>query len=159
MHFCFDLQAQQAVGNLLINSSAKTKIENRPSVVHHFADFKTGKNNIVFNLETNGFPKTADGKELAIVVFETIVKVNGRIISQVKSSPLPFFPGEMGMPVEAFDIISPIFMHQYGLGKSTKDNPKLNPVARKGTSYEVEVKAEVINGDSRIAPVFLVIII
>jgi hypothetical protein len=153
------VNAQSSSGNLLINKSSRTKIENPISIVHHFGDFKTGKNKIVFNLETKGFPTTTDGKEVAIIVFETIVKSNGRVISQTKGKPLPFFPGEMGMPIEAFDIISPIFLHQYGLEKSIKENPKLSPVVGKGTSYEVEIRAEVLNGTGKVDPAFLIIII
>ncbi|GHB25669.1 hypothetical protein [Mongoliitalea lutea] len=153
------VNAQSSSGNLLINNSSRTKIENPISIVHHFGDFKTGKNKIVFNLETKGFPTTSDGKEVAIIVFETIVKSNGRVISQSKGKPLPFFPGEMGMPIEAFDIISPIFLHQYGIDKSIRDNPKLNPVVDKGATYEVEVRAEVLNGNGKVDPAFLIIII
>lgn len=151
--------AQQASGNILVNNRSKTTLENSLSPVHHFGDFKTGRHKIVFNLKTEGFPTTSDGKEVAIIVFETIVKINGKTISQTKGKPLPFFPGEMGMPVEAFDLISPIFLHHFGLEKSLKENPKLSPIIEKGATYEVELRAEVVNGTGKIAPAFLIIII
>ncbi len=151
--------AQRAEGKITVNGASQQTLEGRESIIHHFGDFKTGKHSLVFELKTSDFPKLEDGKEVAIVQFETIVKVGGKEISRKKSSPLPFFPGEMGMPLEAFEVVSPIFLNQYGLEKSLNTNPKLTVVAKPKTRYDVEIRASVLNGEGKIAPTYLVIIL
>jgi hypothetical protein len=152
-------QGQQASGNLLVNGKSRWVSEKQLSVVHHFADFKTGKHQILFNLKTSEYPKLSDGKEVALVAFEPIVKLKGREISRSKSSPLPFFPGEMNIPVETFDFISPIFLHQNGLGKKMRQSPELILKQPFSARYEIEIRVELLTGEGKIEPAFLVIII
>lgn len=154
------VQAQDAKGKITVGGKANYRIEQkRESVVHHYADFRTGKHPIVFSLESKGFPVTSDRKEVVTVTFETIVKADGKVISRSKGKPMPFFPGEMGMPIETFDIIQSVSAHQHGPKASKDTKGLLLRTTKKPVTYEIEIRAETLNGKGNIAPAFIVWII
>lgn len=153
------LQAQEAKGKITVGGKSNYRIEQqKESVVHHYADFRTGKHPVVFSLSSKGYALTSDKKEVVLVSFETIVQADGKQISRSKGKPIPYFPGEMGMPVETFDFIPVIFDHQNGRG--TKDDKGfLRRTKNKPVTYEIEIRAETLNGKGNIAPAMIVWII
>jgi hypothetical protein len=143
------LQAQSVSGSITTSDGASVKIEvPEGNVTELYKQFRDGKHQINFRFSDDGGLGT-DAQGRAIVLFEilTTLKVNGKEVSKISRSDLPFFPGDMWMPVETFD-----FIHQlYKVAGGTPDAklPRGN--------YEVIIEARPKGGvKGKIAPLSIV---
>src|SRR5690606_14682012 len=70
---------------------------------------------------------------------------DGKVMKKQKREPMPFFPGDMLMPVETFDFISLLSDN----GKNSRDNvSKMEP-----GKYEIVLEAKPVNIKGQISPV------
>lgn len=142
--------AQQINGKILLNKSSKITIELKTSeTVGLYAQLRGNEVPINFIFEGSQLPKTTSGEQVALVQFRTTIKHNGKEIASMKRSPMPFFPGDMFMPVETFDMI-PLLVSN-GNKRTTQTNGKLTP-----GKYEVIFEAIPIDAKGEIKPASLV---
>lgn len=103
----FFSQAQHVQGEVKINEQSKAEINLKSSkIVNLYADFREKKHQINFIFTGVDIPQNSDKKEVVEFIFTTIVKRDGKVVGNIKRSPMPFFPGDMFIPVETFDFIS-----------------------------------------------------
>ena len=129
-----------------INIKEQSKIELTPKsnkAVNLFADFRENKYPIHFAFTTTDVPLNSDKKEVVQFVFSTTVKKDGKIIGSIKRSPMPFFPGDMFMPIETFDVISVLSNIQTNTPETVSEIPKGN--------YEIILEAKPIGVKGQIA--------
>ncbi|KQC34536.1 hypothetical protein AAU57_05750 [Nonlabens sp. YIK11] len=137
-----------------MNNSSKIEIKLKDgNAVDLFKQFKMGTHQIKFIFEGKGLPRDEQKRQIALVEFQTTLFKNGKQIGAVKRQPMPFFPGEMLEPVEAFDIINLLSTTASKFSSSSYPG-KVAP----GT-YEVRLTAKMIGVKGEIAPVSLVIFI
>ncbi|MCK0157032.1 hypothetical protein MWU65_07555 [Cellulophaga sp. F20128] len=95
------LFSQSVEGKLAIKGLMDGKTIKQNAPVELFKAFKDGVYSINFNF------KTSDIKSNQIILFDmkTTVKYNGKIISETSRDGWPWLPGDMFVPIEAFDVI------------------------------------------------------
>ena len=99
--------AQYVQGEIKVKEQSKLEISLKSNkAVNLFADFRENKFPIQFVFTGNSLPLNSDKKIVVSFVFTTTLKKDGKVIASSKRSPMPFFPGDMFMPVETFDFIS-----------------------------------------------------
>lgn len=103
----FSLNAQQIEGKLSLNGKSKTEIKlETNSAVQLFKEFKTGKYNLKFNYNSKEVPPNIYKESVVFFEFITVVKKDGELVKNiVRKQPIPYFPGDMDLPAEAFDFI------------------------------------------------------
>lgn len=140
--FAWATLAQTVNGFIKVNGQSKTEIKLKSNnLVNLYAAFRENQYPILFNFKSSDIPLNADKKEVVMIQFSTTVKKDGKVLGTVKRNPIPFFPGDMFMPVETFDFISIMAnLQQNQLGKVSE--------IPKGT-YEVvlEAKADGVKGN------------
>lgn len=137
--------AQQVNGEILLNQRSRNSIELKtPEAVGLYAQLREKEMAVNFIFKGSGLAKTKSGNDVALIWFRTTVKHNGKEIGSMKRSPMPFFPGDMLMPVETFDIISILVS-----GKN-QPNERLLP-----GKYEVIFEAAPVNAKGEIKPASL----
>lgn len=135
--------AQEVQGKILLNERSENRIELKVSEpVGLYAQLREKAVAINFVFEGKGLSRTSSGQEVALIWFRTTVKHNGKEIGVGKRDPMPFFPGDMWMPVETFDIISIL--------AGGKANAKLSP-----GKYEVVLEAMPTGAKGEIKPASL----
>lgn len=102
--FC---NAQNVKGQLTLNGKSETKLELKTmSAVQLFKEFKTGKYKLKFNFDTKEVPQNIYKETIVFFDFTTIIKKDGKLVKNVvRKQPIPYFPGDMNIPAEAFDFI------------------------------------------------------
>ena len=146
----FISQAQLIQGEIKINEQAKAEITLKSNrIVNLYAAFREKKHQINFVFTGIDIPQNADKKEVVQFVFNTIVKREGKILGNIKRSPIPFFPGDMLMPVETFDFISILSNLQTNGSDKVSEIPKGN--------YEIilEAKPLGVKGEIQSARIFI----
>src|SRR5690606_13593132 len=119
--------AQLVQGEINIKKQSKMELNTKSNkAVNLLADFRENKYPIHFAFTTTDVPLNSDKKEVVQFVFSTTVKKDGKIIGSIKRSPMPFFPGDMLMPIEAFDIISVLSNIQTNTPETVSEIPKGN---------------------------------
>lgn len=143
--FGINTQAQHIQGEIKINEKSKAEISiNSNKIVNLYAAFREQKHKINFVFTGTDLPINEEKQEVVQFVFNTIVKRDGKILGNSKRSPIPFFPGDMLMPVETFDFISILSNIQ------TNSNDKISEIPS-GT-YEIILEAKPLNIKGNIAP-------
>ncbi|WP_405607700.1 hypothetical protein [Polaribacter sp. Asnod1-A03] len=106
--FCAFTNAQTIQGTLTLNGKSKTELNLKTnSAVQLFKDFKTEKYKLKFNFKSKEISKNIYGETVIFFDFITVVKKDGIIVKNLqRKQPIPYFPGEMFLPAEAFDFIS-----------------------------------------------------
>ena len=91
-------------GKLSINGLTEENIIKQKTPVELFKGFKDGEYTINFNY------KSRDLKPDNIILFDmnTTVKLNGKTISETSRKGWPWLPGDVVVPIEAFDAIPAI---------------------------------------------------
>jgi hypothetical protein len=99
--------AQPSVnGKITCNDQSKTTIElTSQHPVDLYAAFRQEKNRLHFIFDGVGLQTNANEEAYALIEFTTIIFFNGKQVDIVKRKPFPFFPGDMFMPIETFDMI------------------------------------------------------
>lgn len=143
--FGINTQAQHIQGEIKINEKSKAEISiNTNKIVNLYAAFREQKHKINFVFTGTDLPINEEKQEVVQFIFNTIVKRDGKILGNSKRSPIPFFPGDMFMPVETFDFISILSNIQ------TNSNDKISEIPS-GT-YEIILEAKALNIKGNIAP-------
>lgn len=129
--------AQIVQGEITIKEQSKMELTAKSNkAVNLFADFRENKYPIHFVFTASDVPLNSDKKEVVQFVFSTIVKKDGKIMGTIKRSPMPFFPGDMFMPIETFDLISVLSNIQTNMPETVSEIPKGN--------YEIILEAKPI---------------
>lgn len=129
--------AQIVQGEITIKEQAKIELTAKSNkAVNLFADFRENKYPIHFVFTASDVPLNSDKKEVVQFVFSTTLKKDGKIIGTIKRSPMPFFPGDMFMPIETFDVISVLSNIQTNTPETVSEIPKGN--------YEIVLEAKPI---------------
>lgn len=130
--------AQLVQGEIKIKEQAKLELQARNSLaVNLYADFRDNKYPIQFSFTGNAIPLNSEKKMVVSFVFTTTVKKDGKVIGTIKRNPIPFFPGDMLMPVETFDFISILSNLQTNANDIVSEIPKGN--------YEIILEARPLN--------------
>lgn len=100
--------SQTVEGQLTLNRKNQTKLELKSSsAVQLFKEFKTGKHKLGFSFKGSNLKQNANKEEVVFFEFITIVKKDNQLLKKhLRKQPIPYFPGEMNVPAEAFDFIS-----------------------------------------------------
>lgn len=137
--------AQSVSGTIKIKEQQKIEIAAKSNnVVDLYAAFRENNYPILFSFKAADIPLNADKKEVVMIQFFTTVKKDGKVIGTIERSPMPFFPGDMLMPVECFDFIAILSNIQ------TNDLGKISEIP-KGT-YQVTLEAIAGGVKSNISP-------
>lgn len=129
--------AQIVQGEITIKEQSKMELTAKSNkAVNLFADFRENKYPIYFVFTASDVPLNSDKKEVVQFVFSTTVKKDGKTIGTIKRSPIPFFPGDMLMPIETFDVISVLSNIQTNTPETVSEIPKGN--------YEIILEAKPI---------------
>jgi hypothetical protein len=142
--------AQLVQGELQINEQSKAEITLKSNkIVNLYADFREKKYQINFVFTGIDIPKNSDKQEVVQFVFNTTVKKDGKVLGNIKRNPIPFFPGDMFMPIETFDFISILSNIQTNSNETISEIPKGN--------YEVilEAKPLGVKGEIQSARIFI----
>ena len=148
--FAIKSKAQLVQGEIKINEQSKAEISLKTNkIVNLYADFRENKYPINFIFTAIDIPQNSNKQEVVQFVFNTTVKKNGKILGSIKRNPIPFFPGDMLMPVETFDFISILSNIQTNSNETISEIPSGN--------YEVilEAKPLGIKGEIKSAQFFL----
>lgn len=133
--FAFQMQAQLVQGELKVKEQSKVELEMKGNkVVNLYAAFREKSYPIHFIFTGIDIPANSDKKEVVQFVFSTTVKKDGKAIGSMKRAPIPFFPGDMLMPVETFDFISILSNMQTNANENISEIPK--------GSYEIIIEAK-----------------
>ena len=131
----FQIQAQLVQGGLKIKEQSKVELEIKGNkAVNLYAAFRENNYPIHFIFTGIDIPVNSDKKEVVQFVFTTTVKKDGKVIGNMKRAPIPFFPGDMLMPVETFDFISILSNIKTNGNDSMSEIPKGN--------YEILIDAK-----------------
>lgn len=142
------LSSQTIEGTISINEKSSFTIDlSTNKAVDLYADFRNQKHPILFRLLGTDLIKNDQKQEVVLITFKTTLRHNGNVMGQVERQPLPFFPGDMWMPVEAFDVISL-------LTKMSDTAPNALSTLPKG-SYEVIIEAQSIGVKGKIQPLVM----
>ncbi len=144
--------AQYVQGEISVKEQSKLEIILKSNkAVNLFADFRENKFPIQFTFTGNSLPLNSDKKAVVSFVFTTTLKKDGKIITTSKRSPMPFFPGDMFMPVETFDFISMLSYLKDNTDDAVSEIPKGNyeiileakPVAVKGEISQARISVKI----------------
>ncbi len=146
----FSVFAQLVQGEIKVKEQSKIEIQARNNLaVNLYADFRENKYPIQFSFTGNAIPLNSDKKIVVQFVLTTTVKKDGKVVGTTKRNPIPFFPGDMLMPVETFDFISILSNIQSNTDVTVSEIPKGN--------YEIILEAKPVNmkGEITAARLFL----
>jgi hypothetical protein len=133
--FAFKAQAQLVQGELKIKDQSKVELEIKGNkAVNLYAAFRENNYPIRFVFTGIDLAPNSEKKEVVQFVFSTTVKKDGKNIGGMKRAPIPFFPGDMFMPVETFDFISILSNLQTNANDKVSEIPKGN--------YEILIEAK-----------------
>lgn len=133
--FALQAQAQLVQGELKIDGNSKAEMAFKSNkAVNLYADFRENKHKINFIFTTTDITLNSEKKEVVQFVFATTIIKDGKNIGTIKRSPMPFFPGDMLMPIETFDIITMLSNLQTNANDKVSEIPSGN--------YEVIIEAK-----------------
>lgn len=144
--FGIKTQAQLIQGELKIDNASKSELRLKNNkAVNLYASFRENKHKINFVFTGSDIPLNSEKQEVVQFVFTTIIKKDGKTISSMKRAPIPFFPGDMLMPVETFDFISMLSNLQTNSNEIVSEIPSGN--------YEIILEAKAVGVKGTIAPI------
>jgi hypothetical protein len=139
--FAIKSQAQLVQGELKIKEQSKVELNLKGNnAVNLYAAFRENNYPIHFIFTGVDIPLNSDKKEVVQFVFSSTIKRDGKIVGNTKRTPIPFFPGDMLMPVETFDFISMLSNLQ------TNPNDKVSEIPVGNYEITLEAKALGVKG-------------
>lgn len=140
--------SQTVEGSIKINEKSNFSIELKSNkAVDLYVAFRNNEYPILFRFTGKDIPLNDQKQEVIPINFKTTVKYNGKIAGQIVRQPMPFFPGDMWMPVETFDFISIL---------STIQNNDLNQIATMPVgNYEITIEAQTNKIKGKIQPLLI----
>lgn len=141
--FSLGAMAQEIQGKLVVGSKSKAELSLKSNhAVDLYAAFREQNHPIHFVFEGRSLPQTSGGNQVALIWFRTTLKKDGRVISKLERAPIPFFPGDMFMPVETFDFIAQL--------TAVEGKPNLESRIPSG-NYEVLLEAGPVGSKGQIS--------
>jgi len=138
------VNAQSVKGALTLNGKSETKLKlESNSAVQLFKEFKTGKYQLKFTFDSREIPKNEYKETIVFFEFITSIKKDGKLVKNViRKQPIPYFPGEMFIPAEAFDFIGVLasMYKQRGQGGIMPKGEYLVQLVVKPIDYKGEVR-------------------
>ena len=148
--FAIQTQAQLTQGEIKINQKSKAEISIKSNkIVNLYAAFRENKHKVNFVFTATDVPLNSEKQEVVQFVFTTVVKKDGKTIGSIKRNPIPFFPGDMFMPVETFDFISILSNIQ------TNTNDRISEIPKGNYEIILEAKPIGVKGNISSAKFFL----
>lgn len=142
--FAIKSQAQLVQGELKIKEQSKVELNLKGNnAVNLYAAFRENNYPIHFIFTGVDIPLNSDKKEVVQFVFSSTIKRDGKIVGNTKRTPIPFFPGDMLMPVETFDFISILSNLQ------TNPNDKVSEIP--AGNYEITLEAKALGAKGTIS--------
>lgn len=142
--------AQLVQGEIKISEQSKVEIILKSNkIVNLYADFREKKYPIHFVFTGIDIPNNSEKQEVVQFVFNTIVKKDGKVLGNIKRSPIPFFPGDMLMPVETFDFIAILSNIQ------TNSNERISEIPKGNYEVILEAKPLGVKGEIQSARIFI----
>lgn len=141
------LNAQSVNGKLTLNGKSETNLELKTnSAVQLFKEFKTGKYKLKFSFKPNKIPENVYGETIVFFDFITTIKKDGKLVKNLqRKQPIPYFPGEMFVPVEAFDFV--------GLLASDPEEEEIQMIGTMSEGkYSVQLFIKPVGFEGKIAP-------
>lgn len=144
--FAIKTQAQLVQGDLKCKEQSKIELEIKGNkAVNLYAAFRDNNYPIHFIFTGIDIPVNTEKKEVVQFVFSTTIKKDGKLLGNMKRTPMPFFPGDMFMPIETFDFISMLSNLQ------TNANDKVSEIP--SGSYEIILEAKSLGIKGEISPI------
>ncbi|MBL85096.1 MAG: hypothetical protein CMO82_00345 [Winogradskyella sp.] len=144
----FFANAQSVKGKLSLNGKSETtlKLETN-SVVQLFKEFKTGKYKLQFSFDGDDLPTNIYNEKIVFFEFITTIKKDGELVKSItRKQPIPYFPGDMGIPAEAFDFVGL-------LAEDPQEEEELNMIGTMPEgNYQIELAIKPIGLKGEIKP-------
>lgn len=142
--------AQLIQGEIKINEQSKAEITIKSNkIVNLYAAFRENKHKVNFVFTATDVPLNSEKQEVIQFVFNTVVKKDGKTMGSIKRNPIPFFPGDMFMPVETFDFISILANIQ------TNTNDRISEIPKGNYEIILEAKPIGIKGEIKSARMYI----
>ena len=146
----FTSGAQLIQGAINVNGQTRLELSTRSNkAVNLYSDFRENKYPVHFNFTGTDIPLNDEKREVVQFVFNTTVRKDGKVVGSFKRNPIPFFPGDMFIPVETFDFISILSNLQ------TNSHEKVSEIP--SGSYEILLEAKAVGIKGDIKPMRLLI--
>ena len=113
-----DLAAQKIEGRMNLSGFPTDGKIKENTAVDLFKSFRDGKYKINMSYKAENLGK----RGLVLFDLKTTVKYNGKVIAQTSRTNWPFLPGDMFIPIEAFDLIPALQKHTFDM-----PIPRLSP--------------------------------
>lgn len=132
--FSGNLFAQSVAGNVSISGFPTKSVIKEATVVDLFKSFKEGSYKINFSYKAENVNKRG------VVLFDmkTTVVLNGKTIQKSTRGGWPWLPGDMYVPIEAFDVIPGL--QKAGNVPIGKLSPKEMDMALAKGNYEITLE-------------------
>lgn len=130
--FCTTALGQSLSGKLIVEGWGKTTTLKSQEPVALFKNFRDGKHKILFR-----FKNTSGEKSIVLFQMKTTIIHNGKNIGSSSRNDWPWLPGDMYVPVEAFDFI-PLLQKT-----ANKNKGKLAP-----GNYEIQLEMKPVKANS-----------
>lgn len=142
------VKAQSISGAIKIKEQSKIEIQAKSNkVVSLYAAFRENQYPILFSFKGSDLPYNSDKQQVVNIQFITTIKKDGKVIASIPRKPIPFFPGNMFMPVETFDFVSILSSIQ----KNSLDKISEIPAG----NYEIVLEAKTLDVKGEISPLSL----
>lgn len=144
------VKAQSISGAIQIKEQSRVEIQAKNNkVVNLYAAFRENQYPILFSFKGQDLPSNSEKQQVVNIQFITTVKKDGKVIATVPRKPIPFFPGDMFMPVETFDFVSILSTIQ----KNGLDKVSEIPAG----NYEIVLEAKSLEVKGEISPLTLLV--
>jgi|26BtaG_2_1085354.scaffolds.fasta_scaffold01173_6 hypothetical protein len=130
--FCTTAFGQSLSGKLNVEGWSKSSNLKLQEPVALFKNFRDGKHKILFR-----FKNTSGEKSIVLFQMKTTIIHNGKNIGSSSRNDWPWLPGDMYVPVEAFDFI-PLLQKT-----ANKNKGKLAP-----GNYEIQLEMKPVKANS-----------
>lgn len=142
------VKAQSVSGAIKIKEQSKLEIQAKSNkVVGLYASFRENQYPILFSFKGTDLPYNSEKQQVVNIQFVTTVKKDGKVIASISRKPIPFFPGDMFMPVETFDFVSILSSIQKNSLDKVSEIPSGN--------YEIVLEAKTLDVKAEISPLSL----
>lgn len=144
------VKAQSISGAIKIKEQSRVEIQAKNNkVVNLYAAFRDNQYPILFSFKGADLPYNSEKQQVVNIQFITTVKKDGKVIATIPRKPIPFFPGDMFMPVETFDFVSILSTIQ----KNSLDKISEIPAG----NYEIVLEAKTLEVKGEISPLTLLV--
>ena len=132
--FSSNFFAQSISGQVSLSGFPTKSVIKEATVVDLFKSFKEGSYKINFSFKADQVNK----RNVVLFDLKTTIKLNGKTIHQSTRGGWPWLPGDMYVPIEAFDLIPGI--QKVGIMPIPKLSPKRMDMALPKGDYDITLE-------------------